>query len=468
MVTGGKYRIENADMSFIGHGGNDFQGYGAGVMTTGDADVVMTNSRIHVEGAIRSAVWVGGKSHMLVKDSVIDSYDADPYDEDFRSLSVPMMKTVPFALSLDGNCRATNVLDEGQVTYDNCVVVAEKWAPLSTDSGRVPTSLTVKNSLAGVGYLEEAVPGKEYTATKTVGGKTWGYTMANSGYIAYGDGGVANTFEDCELYTPDYILICTSIQPMTFKNCYGKATRALAMWHQARGSVLNIEGGKYDIEKTAFQIKSGAYVNIHMKDAELNLPEGAVIIQQLESDDAGGIVTRKYVVPMQEDDWSTVQPAEFGVPDSNAVFENQTLVGDIYNSVYGRKHGLSVVLKNTTLKGVVSSSNANHLKEDGTVAPGGYAFEYDNHWDAKTTADYKVYDPKAYTYGCRLKNTVAPAVNNEVKLTLESGSVWTVTGTSYLSALTVGEGCSVVGTVTVNGEVVTGPGTYTGNIVVTA
>ena len=156
------------------------------------------------------------------------------------------------------------------------------------------------------------------------------------------------------------------------------------------------------------------------------------------------------------------------VVETNAVFQDMTLCGDIFNSVYGRKHGLNVVLKNTTLKGAVSSSNANHLKEDGTVAPGGYAFEFDNHWDAKTVADYKVFDPKAYTYGCRFKNTASPAVNNEVKLTLEAGSVWTATGTSYLTALNVGAGCSVIGTVTVNGEVVTGEGTYTGNIVVTA
>lgn len=67
--------------------------------------------------------------------------------------------------------------------------------------------------LAGVGRLEEAKPGKEYTATKTVGGKTWGYTMGGSGYIAYGDGGVTNRFEDCEFYSPDYLFICTGVQP---------------------------------------------------------------------------------------------------------------------------------------------------------------------------------------------------------------------------------------------------------------
>jgi hypothetical protein len=145
MITGGKYEIDGADLSFVGNGGNDFQGYGAGIMTTGDAEVAVKNSRVHVEGAIRSAIWCGGESHLKVTDTVIDSIDADPFDNDFRSLSVPMMKCVPFALGLSGNCRATNVLDAGQVTYENCVVVADNWAPLSTDSGYPPTSLTVKN-----------------------------------------------------------------------------------------------------------------------------------------------------------------------------------------------------------------------------------------------------------------------------------------------------------------------------------
>lgn len=468
MVTGGKYDIENADLTFVGNGGNDFQGYGAGIMTTGDADVTVKNSRVHVEGAIRSAVWCGGESHLKVTDSVIDSIDADPFDNDFRSLSVPMMKSVPFALGLIGNCRATNVLDAGQVTYENCVVVADNWAPLSTDSGFPPTSLTTKNVLAGVGRLEEAQPGKEYTATKTIGGKTWGYTMGGSGYIAYGDGGVTNHFEDCQFYSPDYIFICTGVQPMTFKDVTAKAGRALVMWHQARGGKLKIEGGSFEVDKCAFQIKSGAYVHIDMKGADLKLGKGGVLIQQLESDDAGGIVTRKYEVPMQEDDWSTVAPAQNEIPDSTALFTDETLTGDIFNSVYGSRHGLSVTLKHTTLTGVVSSSNANHLNADGTVAPGGTVFEQDNHWDAKTTADYKIVDPKAYLYAGRLKNTPSAPVNNPVTLTLEDGSVWNVTGTSYLAQLTIGKDCTVNGKITVDGKAVSGEGSYSGAILVEA
>jgi len=345
-------------------------------------------------------------------------------------------------------------------------VVADNWAPLSTDSGFPPTSLTVKNVLAGVGRIEEARPGKEYTATKTVGGRTWGFTMGGSGYIAYGDGGVKNTFEDSEFYSPDYLFICTGVQPMTFKNVTGKAGRALAMWHQARGGQLHIEGGDYEIGGPAFQIKSGAYVHIDMQDTKLRLGGPKVLIQQLESDDAGGIVTRKYQVPAQEDDWSTVRPAQNEIPESTAVFTNETLEGDIFNSVYGSRHPLSVTLRSSSLTGVVSSSNANHLKADGTVAPGGYVFEQDNHWDAKHAADYQVYDDKAYLYACRLKNTPAPAVNNPVKLRLEAGSCWNVTGTSYLAELTFDAGSTVNGVITVNGTAVEAPGSYTGEIVV--
>lgn len=101
------------------------------------------------------------------------------------------------------------------------------------------------------------------------------------------------------------------------------------------------------------------------------------------------------------------------------------------------------------------------------MAPGGTVFEQDNHWDAKTTADYKVVDPKAYLYAGRLKNTPAPAVNNAVKLTLEDNSVWNVTGTSYLSGLCFTKESRINGTIAVNGTVVEAPGSYVGDIVVT-
>jgi len=66
-----------------------------------------------------------------------------------------------------------------------------------------------------------------------------------------------------------------------------------------------------------------------------------------------------------------------------------------------------------------------------------------------------------------VKVSPAPVVSNGVILELTGGSEWTVSGTSYLSSLTIGEDCAVNGAMTVNGKT-TEPvaGVYKGEIVV--
>ena len=465
MIMGGEYTVQNADITVHGCGGNDFQGYGAGIMTSGDAKVTIDGCVIHNEGAIRSAIWCGGQSVVDVRNTVVAALDSPNLDPYFRGLSVPMMKQVPFALGLIGNCRATNVLDQAQVTYTDSIVIGENWGALSTDSGQEPTSLLCRNILAGIGHLEVAQPGKEYTAKKTVAGVEYGFTMSGSGYISYGDGGVTDTFIDCEFYAPDYLFISPGTKPMTFKNVKGVSERAGWMWHQTRGGKLIVEGGDYAIRDCAFQIKSGAYVDIDVDGARIALGEGGVLIQQLESDDAGGIITRQYAVPAIEDDWSQVQPAEKTIPDSTATLRNVDLTGDIYNSVYGSVHGLSVKLVNARLAGAVSSSNANHLKADGTVAPGGWVFKQDNNDESRCLEDYKEEDPMAYKWAGRLKNEAKPPVNNPVKLTLEK-SEWVVTGASFLDELTFDADSRIVGSIVDGQTPITEPGTYKGHILV--
>ena len=69
-------------------------------------------------------------------------------------------------------------------------------------------------------------------------------------------------------------------------------------------------------------------------------------------------------------------------------------------------------------------------------------------------------------------NTPGPAVNNGVIVLLDGKSSWTVTGTSYLTSLTIAEGAALVGpegrkvTMSVDGvETVIAAGTYKGDIV---
>ncbi|AYO29384.1 hypothetical protein D2962_01100 [Biomaibacter acetigenes] len=67
-----------------------------------------------------------------------------------------------------------------------------------------------------------------------------------------------------------------------------------------------------------------------------------------------------------------------------------------------------------------------------------------------------------------IKVVPSEAVSNGVIVSLDSDSTWTVTGTSYLTSLTIAEGAKITGKnlkMYVNGvETEIAPGTYTGNI----
>lgn len=470
IVVGGNstYAIDNANISFEGNGGSDFQGIGAGIMATDTANLTIKNSTVVSKGAIRTAIWAGGESKVDVSNTVVTTYDADSTSQAYQNLKVNMMKQVPWALGLIGNCRATNVLGKAQVSYSDSIVVAQNWGALSTDSGQAPTSLTCTNVLSGVGSLEVAVTGKQYTATKTVNGVTYGFTMATlgkgSGYVTYADGAVKNTYNNCQFYAPDYIIIspANSSGGNVFNGGTFVSQRTGLMWHQSDAGSTASKGGTWTAADCMFLAKStkgnDCFPVLSVDGATLNVNGtknySGVIYQLMDSDDAGGIFANAYTVPTQENNWSTDTAVTDKTTSAVAKFANMTLNGNIYNSVYTLNQGLDVTLDNVTLNGVISSSNANHVDENGTIIKGGTVI---------TSEDY--------LYAGRIVNTASKPVNNSVKLTLSNGTTWNVTGTSYLATLVLGKGCTIKGTVTINGEVMTaerlGARTYTGDIVIT-
>ena len=71
-------------------------------------------------------------------------------------------------------------------------------------------------------------------------------------------------------------------------------------------------------------------------------------------------------------------------------------------------------------------------------------------------------------------NTPGPAVNNGVVVVLKNNATWTVTGASYITSLTIGDGCTVQAEtgktllMTVDGvETPIAAGTFTGDIELT-
>jgi hypothetical protein len=286
-INNSDYSINGLDMVLSGNGGDDFNGWGAGITVKGTgSEVTINRANISSTGALRTAIWAGGTGTLLnVTNSVIETFDADETSSAYTSLIVPMMKRVPWALGLDGNVRATNVLGSASASYSDSIVVSEGWGALSTDSGVSGTNaLVVDNVLAGIGYIEEVQSGVTYDATKTVDGVTYGLTMANSGYVTYADQGVVNSYNDVQFYAPDYVIILANgSSSASFTGDTVAVTKRFgAMWHQTDEGTLNLTNGSWTASDIMFLCKSTAGNTatpiLNVNGTEMNINERKIIV----------------------------------------------------------------------------------------------------------------------------------------------------------------------------------------------
>jgi hypothetical protein len=488
----------------IENGRIELTGRGTGISLTGGNTVI---DNVVVWNKATEGVSASGSAVATLKNVVVYG------EQDIATYR----RVSPFALGLAGSMRVTNAVGQSQVTYEDSLVVSGSWAPLSTDAG-MGVTLTTRNVLAGVGWLEEAQPGKEYTATKEVGGVTYGFTLGdsahyNSGYVSYCDSGFHNYYYDSELYGTDYVIILSTGQASaTMENDTAYSDRIGIMWHKNKGGTVDMTGGSLHAEQALFMMKcysdldtDGCFTNLIVDGTDLSVGAGGVLLQLMTSDDCG-LNYEALQIPAVEDDFSQVvrlpgtlvqktytegfpptmmyvfdvNGEEVGVSgadreafaaanpaakpvmveyvpqqDSTAVFKNLSVEGDIFNAVWQAYQGVDVTFDNAEITGVISSAWANHVDADGNALPGGTVIPADSSLDCHLGMG-------------RVKNTAAPTVNNPVYLTLENGAVWNVTGTSYLSRLTVDK-ATVNGAVTVDGAPVdvSSGGRWEGEIVVT-
>ncbi|MFD5478621.1 hypothetical protein [Streptomyces hawaiiensis] len=102
--------------------------------------------------------------------------------------------------------------------------------------------------------------------------------------------------------------------------------------------------------------------------------------------------------------------------DAAATFSSIALKGDFYNGMRGGKN-MVLTFEDSTVRGVISASKAQH---------GVSSIDASNFHELGMVT-----------------NTAQPAVNNGVIVQLNSGSTWTVTGTSYLTKLVVDDDAAV-------------------------
>ncbi|MCD7845875.1 MAG: hypothetical protein LUG57_08520 [Oscillospiraceae bacterium] len=290
------------------------------------------------------------------------------------------------------------------------------------------------------------------------------------------------------------------------------------MSHGASGGTFDITGTDIIADEAAILLKQ-AYMTILM-DETVTIDAPIIIHQQITDDASMG----EYAY---DNCWATATaPFLYEVEDSgeapasgaNAIMTGMTLEGDFYNTDTDGAY-LDLAFEGTEVTGVISSGtflhdnasfyvvenpdfdleaeesadNMRYICVDETGAAyestvtytlfgtivynpvyeddnGDITFYYD---EAGTTCDaadivgYCIFYNDAQ-YCANGTITPCSTINNPVYVSLTDGSVWTVTGESYLAQLTVEAGSAVSGIVTVDGEEVdvSAGGTWEGDIVV--
>ena len=443
VIDGGSYMLKDPKITMNGHGGDDFAGYGAGIMVTGDSQVVIDGGTIDTVGSIRTAIWLGGHSKTLIKNMTITGHDGATTD-----FPVAVMNEVPWPLGLKGNLRTTNLLEWAEGTYLNCKVSCENWGVMSTDGSWRGSKLICINTDAQI--------------------------TGESGYGAYCDMGVQDYFYGSRITAPDYgVVIGGGFCGSTFGAASIENTGVLyseipaeaqdaptivragkhaVMIHSNQGGHCTLKPGtEFYSGRACFLVKTkkGKEVTttISCDGAKLHSDSG-ILLQLMESDDAGSPGAAGFVLevpkPVQTE-LDVTNPADEHT--LHAYLKNQTLKGDILNSHWTGGQNLCVHLEHTELQGAVTAGIQHHVN----VAPGGTITK-----DMFTEIGHIAVEP-------------APVTASGVILMLEKDSQWTPTVISYLSRLELDSSSRVNGRVVVDDvEVAPKPGSiFCGSIVVT-
>ncbi|MGC4112739.1 MAG: Ig-like domain-containing protein [Nocardioides sp.] len=384
----------------------------------------------------------------MIKDSTIATHDGTLPD-DYTLSGGPNMREVPWALGLTGNVRATNMLGSGtHATYLNDSVSSTGWGVLSTDStsNSYLTSIGTTVTTGDSGY-------GSYADGQSVTDNFLGTTFDVADYGVISTGGTVNIGDSSEsavsaLNTADDLgLTDADLAEVPDKATTIDSDRFGIMWHAGGGS--NIAAGtvtiggdtQIDTGETTFQDKAnGVTLNLDGSEGASVTSGTGVIFQVMESDDPGGLsTTASYTDPLYDDPTATAtRDTSWDLTDTSSSnkpavvnLTDMSTTGDYYNAVYDTvPKNMELNLDGSTVTGAISSSEAVH--DVGTIS-------YD--------------DGEGYKNIGEVTNTATTPVNNGVIVDLTDGSTWDVTGTSYLTSLTLDDTSSIAaadgGTVTI-------------------
>ena len=469
IVNEGTYTIKDAVITFNGDGGNDFNGYGAAILITGeDTEVILDNVTVDSTGLVRGTLATANSASVLVMNSTLTAHEGvlpDDYVQNVENVT-GLMKAAPWTLGITGTNRATNLLGNATSTYFNSYISSDGWGVLSGDDAEAPSMYVVNSTVYSNGERVYGLFGIGSGSEIKILGSTVDVTgMAinlTAGTLLVGSAAAENMEG---VYGAD-IIMADENYDATVNTVLKSDTEVLRI---GGGAVAEIQSGTV-MESGGTTILSKGGSSTLTLDGVTISSESGIILQLMDSDDAGADFTDS-TCPLNTsytEDTETpvyVEGTDLTATGMDAAFSNMTIVGNFYNSTesYTTEDALGVstsavnlnlTFSNTSVEGVISSTLAQHVDpETGEII---------------TTID-------DYTEVGSIINTVRPVINNGVNVTLTNGSTWAVTGTSYLSSLTIDDTSSILAAdgsqvvvLLVDGVVTElAAGTYTGAITVT-
>ena len=431
---GGEYTVKGVKADLEGFGDNDFLGVGCAVTVVDDAKVTVEDCDFTMSGVTRCAIHAGGDSHVTVRNTRVTNQSPDTH----------WLGSFTWQLGVRGSNRLVQLTDNANVTYDNCDLKSNGWGVCSIDGTWESCRLVIKDS-----RMELSGP-------------------RSHGYGAFCIGENEVIFDNCDVKVNGYPLMLMGMEGLgksTIQNSRIRGRHFGVFVVSDDNSVLDIKGSDFVTGKSALCIKgSSTIINVEKTSMK---PGNGTIVQLMDTEESGMNVSAFHVpvgvedTAMPERDLSTVSPTE----DVTLNFIDCQLEGNLYNSTtnirayrnneigtMGEFHDTIIGIRRRPDGGADNGAmmepvRARHNGDDlrgpknmgvnlkgsqitGIISSAGQAYR-----EGLTRIDESNREELS-----NVTQWAAPTVNNGVVVSLDSGSAWTLTGTCYITGLTLADG----------------------------
>ncbi len=473
LVTGsGDYEISDSVIELDGFGANDFMGVGAGVTAIDNTHVTLNDSKVVMHGVTRCAVHVGGDSVFTANNCAFLNHSPD--DQEW-------IGDFSWGVGFVGCNRLVQLCDNGTAYYNNCDFDTNGWGVASIDGHDKAVSYYFKDCRMNLS-----------------GPNAHGY-----GSFCIGDRNTVS-FTGCRVHVNGYPLIVRGMTGNARAEVIDSVFTGERFGIMAIGdnkTPVFIQNSTIDTGRAAIVVK-GSATCFDIYDSRLRAGDG-VILQLMDNDEAGMFI-KTVKLPVGRAD--VYDPAHdlFSADEDNDVFlhlSDMEVKGDFFNSttnLHMEKEAVPGRSGKVTFGGMFdpkpNSDSISFLDDipeekqtekqsydDGLRGPKNLVL------DLASTRVEGVISAAAASYReglteieedqrlelTNVTQTAAPPANNGVLVTLDNYSTWVVTGTSYITKLSL-ESASVVKTtegktlrMTVDGAEtpIEGGKTYQGRIV---